>query len=434
LLPGKEDEVEQTEEPVELVARVCALDIGKATVMACVRVPHEDNPGRRRQEVREYATRVPALLELADWLRCQSVQLVAMEATSSYWKPAFYLLEAEGFTCWLLNAKHVKNVPGRPKTDRLDAVWLAKVVERGMCRPSLVHPKPIRHLRDLTRYRRSLIRERTREKQRVEQLLEDAQVKLSSVISDIFGVSGRQMLAALIAGQRNPKALAQLAHARMRSKIAVLEEALTGHFDDHHGFLCQLMLERIDTATAKIDQVTAEIDRVIGPFAHQVAQLDAVTGVGVVAAQELIAEIGVEMGRFATAAHLVSWAKFAPIDHQSAGTKKRGTTGRGNPWLAATLGEVVAALARTDTFLGERYRRLARRRGKHRAIVAVGNSVLTIVWHLLADPQARYQDLGPDFYASKVNQRRRERDLVRQLEHLTGKKVVLQPRPEQPAA
>jgi transposase len=426
--------VEQTEEPVELVARVCALDIGKATVMACVRVPHEDNPGRRRQEVREYATRVPALLELADWLRCQSVQLVAMEATSSYWKPAFYLLEAEGFTCWLLNAKHVKNVPGRPKTDRLDAVWLAKVVERGMCRPSLVHPKPIRQLRDLTRYRRSLIRERTREKQRLEQLLEDAQIKLSSVISDLFGVSGRQMLQALIAGQRNPKALAQLARASMRSKIATLEEALTGHFDDHHGFLCQLMLERIDAATTKIDQVTAEIDRVIAPFAHQVAQLDAITGVGVVAAQELLAEIGVEMGRFPTAPHLVSWAKFAPIDHQSAGTKKRGTTGRGNPWLAATLGEIVAALARTDTFLGERYRRLARRRGKHRAIVAVGNSVLTIVWHLLADPQAHYQDLGPDFYASKINQRRRERDLVRQLEHLTGKKVILQPRPEQPAA
>jgi transposase len=397
-------------------------------------VPHEDNPGRRRQEVREYATRVPALLELADWLRCQSVQLVAMEATSSYGKPAFYLLEAEGFTCWLLNAKHVKNVPGRPKTDKLDAVWLAKVVERGMCRPSLVHPKPIRQLRDLTRYRRSLIRERTREKQRLEQLLEDAQIKLSSVISDLFGVSGRQLLQALIAGQRNPKALAQLARASMRSKIAVLEEALTGHFDDHHGCLCQLMLERIDAATAKIDRVTTEIDRVIAPFAHQVAQLDAITGVGVVAAQELIAEIGVEMGRFPTAAHLVSWAKFAPIDHQSAGTKKRGTTGRGNPWLAATLGEIVAALARTDTFLGERYRRLARRRGKHRAIVAVGNSVLTIVWHLLADPQARYQDLGPDFYASKINQRRRQRDLVRQLEYLTGKKVVLQPRPEQPAA
>jgi transposase len=323
--------VEQTEEPVELVARVCALDIGKATVMACLRVPHEDHPGRRWQEVREYATRVPALLELADWLRSQSVELVAMEATSSYWKPLFYLLEAEGFTCWLLNAKHVKNVPGRPKTDRLDAVWLAKVVERGMCRPSLVHPKPIRRLRDLCRYRRSLIRERTREKQRLEQLLEDAQIKLSSVISDIFGVSGRQMLAALIAGQRDPKTLAQLARGKMRSKLAVLEEALTGHFDDHHGLLCRLMLERVDAVTATIDQVTAEIDRLISPFAHQVAQLDEITGVGVVAAQELIAEVGVEMGCFPSAAHLVSWAKFAPIDHQSAATKKRGATGGATP-------------------------------------------------------------------------------------------------------
>jgi transposase len=430
----KEDEVEQTEEPVELVERVCALDIGKATVMACVRVPHEDKPGRRRQEVREYATLARGLGELADWLRSQSVQLVAMEATSSYWKPAFYLLEAEGFTCWLLNARHVKNVPGRPKTDKLDAVWLAKVVERGMCRPSLVHPKPIRHLRDLCRYRRSLVRERTREMQRVEQLLEDAQIKLSSVISDLFGVSGRHMLAALIAGQRDPKALAQLARGSMRSKIAVLEEALTGHSGDHHGFLCQRMLERIDAATATIDQVTAEIDRLIGPFAHQVAQLDAICGVGVVAAQELIAEIGVDMDRFPSAAHLVSWAKFAPQPRQSAGKSKTATTGKGNPWLAATLGEIVAAVARTDTFLGERYRRLVRRRGKHRAIVAVGNSVLTIVWHLLADPQADYHDLGPDFYWSRVNQRRRERDLVRQLEYLTGKKVVLQPPPEQPAA
>src|SRR6266542_5406754 len=322
---------EITEEPVQVAARVCAIDIGKAGLVACVRVPHASRPDRRVQEVREYATVTPALLELADWLRVERVELVAMEATSDYWKPLFYLLEAEGFECWLLNARHVKNVPGRPKTDRLDAVWLAKVVERGMCRPSLVHPRPIRRLRDLTRYRRSLIRERTREKQRVEQLLEDAQIKLSSVISDILGVSGRQMLQALIAGQRDPKALAQLARASMRSKIAVLEEALTGHFDDHHGFLCQLMLERIDAATTKIDQVTAQIDRVVTPFAGHAQRLDAITGVGVVAAQELIAEIGVEMGHFPTAAHLVSWAKFAPLDHQSAGTKKRGATGRGNP-------------------------------------------------------------------------------------------------------
>jgi transposase len=238
--------VQETHEPLEFVERVAAIDIGKSGLVVCIRVPSEDQPGRRRQEVREYTTLTASLLALADWLRCQSVTLVAMEATSDYWKPVYYLLEAEGFTCWLLNAKHVKNVPGRPKPDKLDAVWLAKVVERGMCRPSLVHPKPIRQLRDLTRYRRSLVRERTREKQRVEKLLEDAQIKLSSVISDVFGVSGRQMLQALIDGQRDPKTLAQMARGPMRSKIPVLQEALTGHFTDEHGFLCQMMTDRID--------------------------------------------------------------------------------------------------------------------------------------------------------------------------------------------
>jgi transposase len=417
--------METTDEPVELVERVAALDLGKATLMACVRVPHEDRPGRRRQEIREYATLSRSLLELADWLRCERIELVAMEATSDYWKPVFYLLEAEGFTCWLLNAKHVKNVPGRPKTDKIDAVWLAKVVERGMCSPSLVHPKPIRQLRDLTRYRRSLIRERTREKQRVEKLLEDAQIKLSSVISDIFGVSGREMLAAMIAGQRSPKVLAQMARGTMRSKTAVLEEALTGHFEDHHGFLLQAMLDHIDALTAQIDTVDARIEAAIGPFSHHVKRFDEITGVGITAAQELIAEIGVDATRFPSAAHLVSWAKFAPIDRNSAGKKRGGATGKGNPWLAGTLGEIVASVSRTNTLLGERYRRLARRIGKNRAIVAVGNSVLTIIWHLLADPEAHYQDLGSDFYQTKVNTHRRERDLIRQLEHLTGKKVTL---------
>ncbi|WP_248964806.1 IS110 family transposase [Sphaerisporangium perillae] len=249
--------MQETNEPLELVERVAAIDIGKSGLVVCVRVSHDDKPGRRCQEVREYTTLTASLLALADWLRCQSVTLVAMEATSDYWKPVYYLLEAEGFTCWLLNAKHVKNVknvPGRPKTDKLDAVWLAKVVERGMCRPSLVHPKPIRQLRDLTRYRRSLVRERTREKQRVEKLLEDAQIKLSSVISDIFGVSGRQMLAALIDGQRDPKTLAQMARGPMRSKVPVLQEALTGHFTDEHGF--RLMLNRIDDLTATIEAVS----------------------------------------------------------------------------------------------------------------------------------------------------------------------------------
>jgi transposase len=417
--------MEPTEEPVELVERVAALDLGKVELSACVRVPHEDHPGRRRQEIRGYSTLSRSLLELADWLRCERIELVAMEATSDYWKPVFYLLEAEGFTCWLLNARHVKNVPGRPKTDKLDAVWLAKVVERGMCAPSLVHPKPIRQLRDLTRYRRSPVRERTREKQRVEKLLEDAQIKLSSVISDIFGVSGREMLAALIAGQRDPKALARMARGAMRSKTEVLQEALTGHFEDHHGFLLQAMLAHIDTLTAQIDQVADRIEAVIAPFYPLAERFDEITGVGVTAAQELIAEIGVDVTRFASPAHLVSWAKYAPIDKNSAGSKRGGSTGKGNPWLAATLGEIVAATARTDTFLGERYRRLVRRRGKARASVAVGHSVLTIIWHLLNDPEARYHDLGADFYQTKVNTRRRERDLIRQLEHLTGKKVTL---------
>jgi transposase len=420
--------------PGQLVERVAALDLGKTGLTACVRVPHEDRPGRRRQEVREYCTLSRSLLELADWLRCERIELVAMEATSDYWKPAFYLLEAEGFTCWLLNAKHVKNVPGRPKTDRIDAVWLAKIVEWGLCTPSLVHPKPIRQLRDLTRYRRSLIRERTREKQRAEKLLEDAQIKLSSVISDIFGVSGRAMLEALISGQCSPKVLADMACGKMRSKIAVLEEALTGHFEDHHGFLLRSMLAHIDSVNAQIDQVTTRIQAVIAPLAPAVTRLDEITGIGVLTAQELIAEIGVDISRFPTPAHLVSWAKFAPIDKNSAGKKRGGSTGKGNPWLGGALGEVAAGISRTNTFLGERYRRLARSRGKKRAIVAVGNSVLTIIWRLLADAEAHYQDLGPDYYLSKTNARRRERDLVRQLERLTGKKVTLTPPPQQPAA
>jgi transposase len=243
-------DMDETGERAELVERVAALDIGKAVLTACIRVPHEDKPGRRRQEVREYVTTTRSLLELADWLRCQGVTLVVMEATFSYWKPPFYLLEAEGFECWLLNARHVKNVPGRPKTDKLDSVWLAKVAERGMCAPSLVHPKPIRQLRDLTRYRRTLIRERAREKQRLEKILEDAQIKLSSVVSDLFGVSGRAMIEALIAGQRSPRALAQLARGTMRNKTRILEEALTGHFGDHHAFLCQMMLQRTDALTS----------------------------------------------------------------------------------------------------------------------------------------------------------------------------------------
>ena len=421
---------EVTEEPVQVAQRICAIDIGKAGLVACVRTPHPDRPDRRVQQVREYATVTPALLGLADWLRVEQVALVAMEATSDYWKPVFYLLEAEGFECWLLNARHVKNVPGRPKTDRLDAVWLAKVVERGMCSPSLVHPKPIRQLRDVTRYRRSLIREQTREYQRLEKLLEDAQIKLTSVISGLDTVSGRRMLQAMIDGQRDPRVLAQMACGSMRRKIPVLREALTGHFEDHHAFLCRRMLDRIDTLAVDIAALDTRIEQLIAPFAQAAARLDEITGVGERAAQELVAEIGVNMTVFPTAAHLVSWAKFAPIEASSAGRKKGGSTGKGNPWLAGTLGEIVAAAARTDTFLGERYRRLVRRRGRKRAVVAVGNSVLTIIWHLLSDPGARYHDLGADYHQSRLDKGRRQRDLIRQLEHLTRQKAPLQPAPD----
>jgi transposase len=328
----------------------------------------------------------------------------------------FHLLEAEGFTCWLLGARHVKNVPGRPKTDRLDAVWLAKVVERGMCRPSLVHPRPIRRLRDLTRYRRTLVRERTREKQRLEKVLEDAQIKLDSVITNLLGVSGRSMLEALIAGERDPGVLAALARGRMRGKRPRLREALSGHFEDHHAVICATMLRRIDALAADIAGLDVKIAELVVPFAAAVTRLDEIPGVGMRSAEELIAEIGVDMTVFPTAAHLVSWAKFAPIDRLSAGRTMGGSTGKGNPWLAATLGEVVVGLSRTDCFLGDRYRRLSRRRGKNRALVAVGNSVLTILWPLLSDPDARYHDLGAGYHESQINRRRRQRDLVRQLE------------------
>ena len=412
------------EEAAELVARVAALDIGKAELVCCVRVPQEGKPGRRRQEVRTFTTTTRSLLQLQDWLVCQGVTLCVMEATSSYWKPPFYLLE-DAIECWVVNARDVQNVPGRPKTARLDAVWLAKLAERGMLRPSFVPPPWQRELRDLCRYRRTLIQERTREKQRAEKLLEDAQIKLSSVISDIFGVSGRDMLEALIAGQRDPYVLARMARGSMRGKISVLQEALTGHFRDHHGYLLTMMLARTDALTAQIEALTGRIDEVIAPFAHQVAQLDEIPGAGITGAQEMIAEIGVDMARFPTAGHLVSWAKYAPKARQSAGKNKPGTTGKGNPWIAGTPGEAGIGAARTKTFLGSRYHRLARRRGKQRALVAVGNSILTIAYYLLSNPEAHFTDLGPDWH-DRLAPTRRKRQLIAELERLSGKNVLLQ--------
>jgi transposase len=350
-----------------------------------------------------------------------------MEATSDYWKPPFYLLEAHGLEVWLVNARDVKHLPGRPKTDRLDAVWLCKVAERQMLRPSFVPPPAIRRLRDLTRYRTDLVATRTAEKQRVEKLLEDAQIKLSVVASDIFGVSGQAMLAALISGERDPKVLAQLARTRLRAKRSQLEEAFCGRFSDHHGFLLETMLGRVDQASTDIAELDRRIEQELVPFAAAADRLDEITGVGRTAAQVIIAEVGVDMSRFPTAGHLASWAKFAPGVKESAGRRKgNATTGHGDPYLARVLGEAAVAAGRTNTFLGERYRRIARRRGAKRAIVAVGRSILVIIWHLLSDPTVRYQDLGPGFYDTRINAERRKRNHIRQLEAL-GYKVTLEP-------
>lgn len=419
--------LQETQDREEIIERVAALDIGKAEVVCCARVPHEGRAGRRLQEVETYSTMTRSLLGMADRLASLGVTRVVMEATSDYWKPIFYVLEARGFDTWLVNARDVKHLPGRPKTDKLDAVWLCKVAERQMIRPSFVPPPPIRQLRDVTRYRIDLVGVRGAEKNRVEKLLEDAQIKVSVVASDIFGVSGRAMMAALIAGERNPKVLAQLARSRMRTKISALEEAFTGHFTDHHAFLLAKMLARVDAIDADIGELDAKIGELIAPFAAAAERLDEIPGIGPVAAAVIIAEIGTDMSRFPTAAHLASWAKFTPGVKESAGKKKgSGSTGHGNRYLARILGEAAVGASKTDSFLGERYRRIARRRGKKKAIVAVGRSTLIIVWHVLSGPDVRYADLGAGFYGQRIDPERRKRAHIHQLEAL-GYKVTLEP-------
>ena len=415
----------------QIIERVAALDIGKAEVVCCVRLPAAAGKARRVQEVTTHSTMVGSLSELANRLVELGVTRVVMEATSDYWRPPFYLLEAHGLDPWLVNAKDVKHLPGRPKTDVLDAVWLCKVAERQMLRPSFVPPHDIRQLRDLTRYRVDLVGVRGAEKNRVEKLLEDACVKLSVVASDIFGVSGRDMMAALIAGERDPKTLADLARSRMRSKIGLLEEAFAGlrigTFDDHHRFLLSRMLDRIDAVDADITALDTQIEALLAPFGDAVARLDEIPGIGPTAAGIILAEIGTDMTRFPTPGHLTSWAKFAPGIKSSAGKNKgNGSTGHGNRYLARALGEAAVSAGRTDTFLGARYRRITRRRGKKKAIVAVGRSILVIVWHLLSDPEARFADLGADHYDRRLSTNTKRRTHMRGLEAL-GYKVTLEP-------
>ena len=418
--------------------------------MVCVRVPHPSRPGKRRTRVWEAGATTGAVLELGEQLAGEGIEMITLEATSDYWRIWFYLLESAGLCVQLVNARDVKNAPGRPKTDKLDAVWLAKLTERGMLRPSFVPPREIRQLRDYTRLRTDLTRDRTRHWSRLEKLLEDSLIKVSSVASSLDTKSVRDMIEALIAGERDPRVLAGLARGKMKAKRAALIEALTGRFDDHHGELARMLLDQIDALTAQIERLTARIGELIavmpaargvdadgttGPGAGEgpgaavrpaIARLDEIPGISRHTAQVILAEVGLDMTRFPTAGHLVSWAKLSPRTIQSGAKSKPGTTGKGNPYLKGALGEAAAAAARTDSFLGERYRRIVKRRGKLRALVAVARSILVIIWHLLADPAARFRELGARYYASRTDTGRKTRNHVRQLEAL-GFTVTLAP-------
>jgi transposase len=443
------------EEHERLTERVCAIDVAKQSGKVCMRVPHASVPGRRVSRVWDVPATTRAVIELGEHLVGLGIQKVTIESTSDYWRIWFYLLEAAGLDVQLVNARDVKNVPGRPKTDKLDAVWLAKLTEKGLLRPSFVPPAPIRALRDYTRMRADLTQERTRHWQRLEKLLEDSLIKVSAVASKLDTLSVRDMIEALIRGERDPRVLAGLARGRMKAKHAALVEALTGRFDAHHAELAHILLDQIDGLGVQIDTLTTRIGALIAaipaaaasedkdpdqgdtpgpdtdrkqaaPGRSALQRLAEIPGIAPRSAQVILAEVGLDMTRFPTAAHLASWAKLTPRTIQSGSTSRAGKTGKGNPYLKGILGEAAAAAAKTNTFLGERYRRIVKRRGKLKALVAVARSILVIVWHLLSDPTARFHDLGPDYHTTRVNTGRKIRNLVRQLEAL-GHTVTLQP-------
>jgi transposase len=424
--------MEEVEDEPLFCDRVAGIDIGKAAVMVTVRVPSDTRRAGRQQETREFGTTRRELLALADWLRCWQVEKAGMESTSDYWKPVYFLLEREGFDCTLYQASQVKALPGRPKTDKLDSAWLAKITEQGGLAGSFVPPEEIRRLRTCTRYRRRLVQVRTAQKERCEKLLEDAHLKLSSVISDIHGVSGREMLRAVAAGERNPGVLAEMARGRMRGKTRMLEEALDcSFFTEEHAFILTMMLDSIDQLTAQIEVLDAKIAAMCAPYERQIARLDAIPGFGVTTAQDLIAEIGVDMSVFPTAGHLASWARQTPRAAESAGKRKgKNATGRGNPYIGGALGEAAVSTGRTQTFLGAKLRRLQTHMPKKKAQVAIMRTQLVIAHALLSDPAAEYQDLGPDYYERRADTRRRARGHARALERLGYKVTIEAPDPE----
>ena len=406
-----------------IVERCAFLDVHRDTVMVCARMP--DGAGGRREEVNEFRTTTSQLLLLAEWLVERQVTLVGMEATGVYWKPVHWVLDDEIDQVWVINARHMRNVPGR-KTDVADAQWGAQLIEHGLVRPSFIPPRPTREQRDLTRYRKSVIEERGRETQRLHKVLEVAGVKLSSVASSVLTKSGREMIDALIAGQRDPLVLAEMAKGRMRSKIPELRDALAGRFNNHHALLCRAMLARIDQADATIDELTAQIEKLLDPHQAAVSLLVGIPGVSYRTAQVILAEIGTDMSRLATAGHLGSWAGMCPGNNESAGKRGSGRTRHGSKWLRIALIEAGQAAGRSkNTYLSAHYHRIRGRRGPGCAAVAVGHSILIIAWHLLSTGEI-YTDLGGDYFDKRRSGTAHQRRLVAQLEAM-GHKVTLEP-------
>ena len=401
--------------------RCCGIDIHKKTAVACVIVPGTD--GQPHKTVRTFGTMTDDLLALADWLTSEGISNVALEATGVYWKPLWNLLEAN-FALVLANPQHIKAVPGR-KTDVKDAEWIADLLRHGLLRGSFVPDPAQRELRELTRYRTALVRERTREINRVQKTLEGANIKLGDVASNVLGVSGRAMLHSLAAGTTDAATLADFAKGKLRDKRAALERALSGRMGPHQRFLLAEQLCHIDTLDDAIERVSAEIAERVHPFDSEIERLDAIPGVGRRTAEALVAEMGTDMARFPSAAHLASWAGMCPGNHESAGRQQSGRTRAGNKWLKAALVEAAQAVARTrGTYLAAQYRRLAARRGKQKATVAVGHSLLVIAYHLLAHDR-EYDDLGANYFDDRDRQLV-ERRLVRRLEDL-GYRVALEP-------
>jgi len=416
---------------VDVVLERCAgIDIGKDEVVACVRTPGLGGRGRRK-DTRTFSSFVGDLEAMADWFADEGVTEVAMEATGSYWKPVWYVLEDRDLELKLVNVRHLKILPGR-KSDVLDAEWIAELLEHGLLRSSFVPPPQIRRLRDLTRYRKRLIQTHTQECQRIQKTLEDSGIKLGSVASDVLGVSGRAMLRALIDGERDPEVLAELAMGRLRKKLPELRQALRGRFADHHALLIGMSLDHIDHLETTMGRLDDEIDALFEantneagvPFVQARDHLDTIPGVAKRAAEVILAEIGVDMSMFPTAGHLASWAGVAPGNNITGGKRGSGKTTNGDVWLTETLVTCAWAAARTrDTYLSAQFWRLARRIGKKKAAIAVAHSILVICWHLITN-DADYEDLGGDYFSRRNNPDRHRDRLIEQL-HGLGYRVTL---------